>query len=386
VFSGKKGDTENPITGEDESILTGDGAPAAYFIRDGKFVRTPASDQVRIPKGGQVFLEVSEDNERIDVTDDQDAGMHSKISDMFTSVYVPPSFKTRVALFIFLIWVFAATTGVGTTILPLVIGRRMISSLFPSHLRVNDIYALSIGIYTVGGIAYAILYCRQGLTIIKDRLRPYIDSPQRAIPEAYSMAIHVLRLVYVAVAFSLFLPSLFALVTELYVLVPLHTYLGGGQAHVIHFVQDWTLGVLYVRMALKFILWNSRSRPAAALNAITRDGWLNPDVKLATRAFILPAAALALFTLLSPLPLGFLLNATVFYGATTSLQAMVYRYCYPGSLVATMLLWCAYLLRRQIDVWRISIRDDVYLIGERLHNLGEKRAKDVGVARRMMTS
>jgi E3 ubiquitin-protein ligase MARCH6 len=305
---------------------------------------------------------------------------------MFTIVYIPPLFKLRIALFIFLIWVFAATTGVGTTIFPLIIGRRMISSLFPNNTPVNDIYAFSVGIYTVGGIFYGVVHSRPGLTTVKKGLQPYIDSPQQVLPKAYSMIMHLLRLIYISGAFALFLPSLFALVTELYVLVPLHTYLGGPQTHVIHFVQDWTLGVLYVRMALRFILWNSGSRPAAALNAILRNGWLNPDVRLATRAFIVPAATIASLAILGPLPLGLFLNSTIFYRASGTVHSQVYRYCYPASLAAVLALWAVHLLRRQIDIWRVSIRDDVYLIGERLHNFGEKRAKEVGVARRVITS
>jgi len=305
---------------------------------------------------------------------------------MFTIAYIPPLFKFRISLFIFLIWVFAATTGVGTTIVPLVIGRKMISSLFPSNAPVNDIYAFSVGIYTVGGIFYTTVHSRPGLATIKERLQPYINSPRQAIPQVYSMVMHLLRLMYISAAFALFLPSLFALVMELYVLVPLHTYLGGDQTHVIHFVQDWTLGVLYVRMALRFILWNSGSRPAAALNAILRNGWLNPDVRLATRAFIVPAASIALVALLGPLPLGLFLNSTVFYPASSTVHSQVYRYCYPASLAAVLALWAFYLLRHQIDIWRVSIRDDVYLIGERLHNFGEKRAREVGAARRMITS
>ena len=36
------------------------------FQPDGTFVRAPASDSVRIPKDERVFLEVNENNERVD--------------------------------------------------------------------------------------------------------------------------------------------------------------------------------------------------------------------------------------------------------------------------------------------------------------------------------
>lgn len=385
VLSGKKGDPEHPVIGEEQRAAAEKQGLDAYFLRDGKFVRTPASDQVRIPKGGRVFLEVTEDNKRVDGAPDPDDGLHGRNNNMFTKVYIPPFFKLRIALFILLIWIFAAITGVSITVVPLVVGRRMIASLFPSHVRVNDIYAFSAGLYSVGGAVYALLYCRTGLSLLKERYWPSFKSPRQAVRGAYDMALNAMRLIYVSSAFSLLLPSLFALLTELYVLVPLHTYLEGGQAHVIHLVQDWTLGVLYVQMALKFILWNSTSRAARALNAIIRDGWLKPNVRLATRGFILPASVLALVAVVVPLFLGFLTNLTVFYGATSDVHAKVYRYAYPATLSAGLLVWLFHLLRRQIEIWRVNIRDEVYLIGERLHNFGEKRARDVGVPRRMIT-
>ncbi|KAN0082289.1 hypothetical protein V8E54_003587 [Elaphomyces granulatus] len=385
LLLGKKGDTEVPVINDEQRAEVEKEVVDVYFLRDGKFVRTPASDQVRIPKGGQVFLEVTEDDKRIDGASDID-GLHGHTRDMFTKVYIPPLFKMRIALFIFLIWVFAAITGVSITIIPLVIGRRMIRSCFPGPARVNDIYAFSVGLYTVGGTVYALFYCRTGFTILRERFQPYVDSPRRAIPGACNIVLQALRLIYISVAFAIFLPSLFALLAELYVLVPLHTYLESEQTHIIHFIQDWTLGVLYIQMALKFILWQSTSRPALALKAIVRDGWLKPNVSLATRAILLPVSVIALFAIMTPLCLGFMLNTTIFYSVAGTLHSKVYRYAYPATLLVGLLMWILFLLRRQIDVWRTNIRDDVYLIGERLHNFGEKRARDVGVPRRVITS
>jgi E3 ubiquitin-protein ligase MARCH6 len=333
-----------------------------------------------------VFLEVTEDNKRVDGAPDIDDGLHGPYSDMFTKVYIPPLFKMRIALFIFMIWVFAAITGVSITVIPLVIGRRMIRSCFPGSAHVNDIYAFSVGLYTVGGAVYALFYCRTGLAMLRARFQPYIDSPRRAIPGACNIAFQTIRLIYISVAFAIFLPSVFALIAELYVLVPLHTYLESDQTHVIHFIQDWTLGVLYIQMALKFILWHSTSRPALALKAIIRDGWLKPHVSLATRAILLPVSVLALFAIMTPLCVGFVINTMLFYNVPGALHSKVYRYAYPATLLVGLLMWILFLLRRQIGVWRTNIRDDVYLIGERLHNFGEKRARDVGVPRRVITS
>ncbi|KAL1957228.1 hypothetical protein VTO42DRAFT_6262 [Malbranchea cinnamomea] len=354
------------------------------FIRDGKLVRAPASDQVRIPKGVPVFVEVNENNERVDGEPDREDGLHGRANEMFTKVYIPPSFRTRISLFILLVWLFAAVTGVSATILPLILGRRIMSSFFPEDVRVNDIYAFSVGVCVVGTFAYAILYCRQAICGIKDYIRQYSHTPLRFALEARRLTCHIFRLTYAYSALLLFLPSVLALISEFYILIPLHTYLYDDKVHVIYFVQDWTLGVLYMRMVFNIISWYPTSRLARAFEAVVRDGWLNPDIRLATRALIIPTTTIALFSLFGPLPLGFLLNATIFRQSPPAFHAMVYRYSYPALLMQFLVVLAARRLKHQVGVWRTRIRDDVYLIGERLHNFGERRSKDMSVPRRQV--
>ena len=356
------------------------------FVHDGKLVRAPASDQVRIPKGITVFVPINENNERADGKPDRDTGLHGRTNEMFTQVYIPPSFRARVSAFIFLIWVFAAVTGVGATILPLLLGRRMISSLFPAHVRVNDIYAFSVGICVAGAAVYAALYFRRALVATREHMQPYSQSPMSLFTEAWRAFCYVLRLVYGYSTLVLFLPSVFALLSELYILIPLHGLFYDDKIHVIYFIQDWTLGVLYVRMTLKVISWYPTSRLAIALKAVIRDGWLNPDMKLATRAFIIPATAAALVAFFGPLPIAYLSNATMFRQSSPAVHSMIYRCSYPMFLMCVFLHLAVRRFQHQIGIWRVNIRDDVYLIGERLHNFRERRKDVSGVPRRVITS
>ncbi|CBF70108.1 hypothetical protein AN6136.2 [Aspergillus nidulans FGSC A4] len=381
-LSGNNASPDRPATDEDEkSAFTNKTEPQGK--RDGKFVRAPASDQVRIPKGSPVFLEVTEANERVDGKPDNDQGLHGRLNNQFTKVYIPPFFRTRVAAFIFFIWVFAAATGVGTTIVPLLIGRRIMSFYVPGR-PVNDVYALSVGMGFACFVAYFLLSCRTGFRLVRGRLGPYLRSPGEATRVMANALTSGLSILYVIAAFFIFLPSLFALAIELYLLVPVYTYLGHENDLVVHFVQDWTLGVLYVQMAVKLALWHTRSRPAAVLRGIFRDGWLKPNIKLATRALLFPMTLLALVAVTLPLCLGFASNLILF-SFRPELQSKVYRYAYPVTLAMGLLAWFAYLVYRQVEVWKVSIRDEFFLIGERLHNFREKRAREVGVPRRVIT-
>ncbi|KAL5003401.1 hypothetical protein BDV10DRAFT_154932 [Aspergillus recurvatus] len=381
-LTGNRAGSEPSATGKDEKSGSANKADMQPK-RDGKFVRAPASDQVRIPKGSPVFLEVTEANERVDGKPDNDQGLHGRLNNQFTKVYIPPFFRTRIAAFIFFIWMFAAATGVGTTIVPLVIGRRIMSFYVPDR-PVNDVYALSVGMGVACFVACLLLSCRTGFRLVTGRLGPYLRSPGEATRAATNILISGFSILYVLASFLIFLPSIFALAIELYLLVPVHTYLGHEKDLVVHFVQDWALGVLYVQMAVKLALWHTRSRPAAVLRGIFRDGWLKPNIKLATRALLLPMTLLALVAVILPLSFGFVSNLILF-SSHPQLQPRVYRYAYPVTLAMGLLAWLAYLACRQVEVWKVSIRDEFFLIGERLHNFREKRAREVGVPRRVIT-
>jgi E3 ubiquitin-protein ligase MARCH6 len=384
LLTGSKGDWEHPVIGDEQQAAAEQENRDVYFLRDGRYVRAPASDQVRIPKGTRVFLEVTEDNERVDRKVDPADGLHGRSSTMFTKVYIPPSFRTRIAAFIVLIWLFAATTGVGITIIPLIIGRKIITSYSSSPVPVNDVYAFSSGLCVVGAFAYLAYHTRTAFQLVREHTAAYIRSPRQAGQNSLGLVMHVLQILYLATVAVILLPSLFALLTELYILIPAHTLFGDGKSHVVHVVQDWALGVLYVQMAIKVTVWQPQSWAAAALNGIFQNGWLKPNVKLATRALVLPIIILTTAAITLPLSFGFIARWTVFY-TYDKVQPNIYRYAYPTTLLILLSVWAVNLVMRRVALWRTNIRDEVYLIGERLHNFSEKRARDVGVSRRVMT-
>ena len=379
----RKGDHQNPVVDKEGPVPAAQGGSSSssstntevYFVRDGRYVRAPASDQVRIPKGVNTFLDVDETGARSDGLLDTDHGLHGRKNDMFSKVYIPPFFRLRISLFILLIWLFAAATGVAMTIVPLVLGRYVFTFLIPNHLRMNDIYAFSIGLYLLGGTLYGIINFRQISTFILGVFSPNPQSNTAALLRfATKYSIRAVRLLYTYTAFAFLLPALFSLVVEVYIIIPLHTYFGGpSERHIIHFIQDWTLGVLYIKVLGRLILWNTPSRPANALRGIVRHGWLNPDIRLATRSFIFPATLFMGLALIAPLALGWSANQSIFFGADATFHQRVYRYSYPALLAMGVFAFGAYGIGIAFRGWRQRIRDEVYLIGERLHNFGERK-------------
>ncbi|TVY13558.1 ERAD-associated E3 ubiquitin-protein ligase doa10 [Lachnellula arida] len=373
LLRGVKGDPSHPVTTKDlYEPFNNDPQLEAYFRFDGKYVRAPASDQVRIPKGVKIFMEVDSSNKRVDGKTDRSNGVHGKNSDLYKQVYIPPHFRFRIFLFILSIWLFAATTGVGITIVPLVFGRHIFGKLIPPYVRKNDVYAFSIGIYILGSLLYCILNLRNFVTYLRTALAINAETPHNVLRRATKIAARVASIAWTYSAFLFILPTLFAFLVEFYFIVPLHTYFSADEPHIVHFVQSWTLGLLYVKLTTRLILWHENSRPAQSLRAITRNGYLNPDAKLATRSFILPSV-LALSTALAG---PWLLAKTV---AVTALRHrvekhfLVYRYAYPVCLGLACVGVSAWRVLGMLRKWRMMIRDEVYLIGERLHNFGDRK-------------
>ena len=371
---------------------------SGQLVPDGRFVRTPGSDQVKIPKGGRVFLEVDEHNSRQDGRADvPDADLYS--TSQYQFVYVPPHFRARVSLFILLIWVFAAVTGVSITIVPLVFGRRLFQLLIPDNILTNDIYAFSIGIYVLGSAVYTLVHLGSIYAAAKTWLTAAVSSAVHggAFQRVSGILLRVARVVFAYFFLLLAFPLLVTSLMELYAMIPLREFMysgalsGGSEAasaskHTIRVIQSWTVGLLYMKLGARAITsFFGGTRLASAVRAVLRRGWLDPDLAILTRAFVIPGLALWLAAVSFPLLFakvaishGFAGPIMQYFGAgiaedqplNEAALILIHRLSFPimaVGLLACITLWSMIGVFRS---WKVRIRDEAYLIGERLHNFG----------------
>ncbi|ATY65008.1 RING finger membrane [Cordyceps militaris] len=351
------------------------------LVVDGKFVRAPASDRVKITKGRKVFLAVDGENKRQDGNEDNDL----YASDQYRNVYVPPRFKSRIFLFILFIWIFAAFTGVGLTIAPLVIGRMIFKALIPDYVRTNDIYAFSIGICILGVVSYLAIYSRSVL----DRVHGWMMTAKeevaarRAASRAFSAFVWAIQLLYTYFFLAVVFPLLIALLLELYVAIPLHTYRNPPTAatmesdkakylsqgrHTVRLTQGWTLGLLYIKLGSRMITsLFPESRAAVAVRTVLRRGWQRPDVGVFTRAFVIPGLVISFFAIFAP---PFVARYLVDYQVTSYLPkagetaeemaklVIFYRYSYPGAAVVVVMVKNAMMLAGLFNGWTLGLRPD----------------------------
>ena len=353
---------------------------AGQLIKDGRFVRAPASDRVKIPKGRSVFLDVNERGLRTDGKPDE--GLYA--SEQFEMVYVPPHLVMRIFLFILFVWTFAAVTGVGLTIIPLVLGRKMFKMALPSHVKTNDIYAFCIGIHVVGFAAYALLHIHKLWAQTRNWFQTKGDAnagSRRYWDLARSLA-WAAKVVYAYTCILVVCPLVISILLELYVEIPIHTLMnpptenGERGEHTIRIVESWTLGLLYMRLAVKFINSSSlfHTRFAAAMRAILRRGWLEPNIGVLTRAFVLPGLLVSGIAIFGPSLFVWLLERQDLLLPADQLPAQAvdrasrYRLAYPVVFVLAMMTRYAIVMKGGFDTLKAQIRDDEYLMGERLQN------------------
>ncbi|KAK5103253.1 hypothetical protein LTS08_004060 [Lithohypha guttulata] len=353
----------------------------------GTYVRAPAKDSVRIPKSTNIFVRVDENNNRIDGKDEPEIGrLHNKKDERFSKIFVPNHFRARITTFIGLIWTFIAVAGLIFTIGPLIFGRIIIRSVVGPSVVINDLYAVTVGIHVLVGFIFVshqvITKWNQNL----DRIGNLFKNTRQALPAIAVFLKRTLGQLYLAITVGIVLPMALSLLAELYINIPIYSYLVSedktgpanplisstqGQASpIIHILQTWIMGLLYLRVILRVMTTtpNTTTRPAIAIRNITRDGFTRPDVKLASRALVLPFLSVCIILLILPLVLARIVLLCSSNLANEELHARAYRYSYPAVLALAIAAYMLHRLRARVNRWRTKIRDEVYLIGERLHN------------------
>lgn len=366
---------------------------ASYYL-NGYFVRAPASDQVRLPKGTKTFVPVDELGHRADGLPDSDQGLHGRNNRLFKKIFIPHRFGVRITIFLVLLWMFAGVTGIGCTMIPLLFGRWLFRQLCPPEFQVNDIYAFAVGAYVLGVPLYLTIRFFSNLRsaamqLVTHPLASYISmsAVQPVLRRITAAIMRVVRLVYFYGTLGLVLPALTGLLWEMYVVIPLLTlsHASPTPPYTIRFVQAWTLAVVALKFGTKVLLERPETAPARALRALVSPtnrgaGWGDPDVRLATRAIVVPA--LVLLALALALPPALAAGVLRFVAPDDdSIRPLVFRYAYPSVLVVGLSVLAGRGLGKGLRAWRERVRDEVFLVGERLHNFGERSAGTSHMAR-----
>ncbi|QSL65812.1 hypothetical protein MERGE_000090 [Pneumocystis wakefieldiae] len=327
------------------------------FVRNGSFLRVPFKDNISLQRES-MFIPVTEDNVRLDKKQDNE----SKNSPNFTVVYVPPSFIKRIIVFLFLVWVFAFFLGVMLTIPPLIVGRHIFAFLFSTY-EFHDFYTYIFGCYFLGVFIALSIFLYTHRNLLKNTLKIFSEklrSPKIVVQYLNTFILRLLKIGYMIFAFEIFLPFLFGLVMDYYIIIPFNTYFLSENDPVIYIFHDWALGILYTLIIANLIMLNRESSLARSMMQIVRNGYLDPDIVLSTKLFVFPIGLIMLMALLLPLCLGYFISMLLYRSHDYDTISRIYRYSYPLTLAGILVILILKILDSSKIEYFINI-DSTYL-------------------------
>ncbi|CAN7015799.1 unnamed protein product [Brassica rapa subsp. trilocularis] len=153
----------------------------------------------------------------------------------------------------------------------------------------------------------------------------------------------------------------------LLVIVPIKVPVDESPVFILY--QDWALGLIILKIWTRLMVDDSWR---AKFERVKEDGFSRLQGLWVLREIVLPVV----MKLVTALCVPHVLARGVFpmLGCTLVVNSAVYRFAWIGCLSASLLCFCA----KRCHVWfrnlHNSIRDDRYIIGQRLHNSGEEAA------------
>ncbi|KAH8104046.1 hypothetical protein BXZ70DRAFT_888328, partial [Cristinia sonorae] len=344
---------------------------------DGTFRRVPNSDNVSLVKHEPATIEVdvegqpkTENDRRLMELQNAEAEKNKRnVKDDYIIVYIPPHFRYRVIAFIFCMWV-VGSTGLSLALAgPIIIGRSFFK-LFVTH-EVHDGYAFLAGFYLLWGCWIA------GTTIdrMERRRQRRGNSEDRAyfpLFLAKRTLLWTAKASYMAFFLAFVIPTLVALVMELYIILPARMSMNAEVEPRIRIVDMWALGLLYTKIAMRANRIQADGQIARGIEHIRRTGWLHPDPLKATKDVIAPLTGGLLGMIIVP-PL-LLFGVRRFFPVNVD-DNFLFLHVYPTIFTAAGCAHGITALSSLIGTWSQSVRDKEFLVEMRLQNLEQEAEK-----------
>ena len=223
--------------------------------RDGGWRRVPANDNVAIVRGTRATVEVTEDGQPINDVEarlfklqNAEAERHKRnVDEDYTVVYIPPYFKYRIVIFILAVWSVCCVSIAAMLAGPVLLGRRFFL-LFTTR-EVHDGYSFVIGFHLLWG-CWLVAQAVERL----DRHRQRRESGSRAwwpLFLAKRTSLWLAQVSYMAFFLVFVIPTLIALVMEMYVFLPIKFIYDPRVAVKVKLVEMWVLGLFYTKIILR---------------------------------------------------------------------------------------------------------------------------------------
>lgn len=288
----------------------------------------------------------------------------------------PSYFQLRLILLFLVLFVSIILGSFFVITVPISIGRhgmhiwKMIShstvstSFEESVPKTHELYTSSLGIYLCWilsrGVSICIQLLPQGRSAVISKLKHWIS-----ITMSYTMAT-IVFVIMIGI-----IPLLFGLIFELVLVVPLRVSL--DQTPVFFLMQDWALGVLYLKIAAALILVGPDWAIKRSIERIYNAGIRNLDLKLMVTELAIPIVSS--FGLILAVPYVFAHSIVPIFITNQKTQNFIARRIYPTILIVAITVTLILLQIRQFEKLYVTIKNDKYLVGQKLVNYDQQKKR-----------
>uniref|UniRef100_A0A3B5Q854 E3 ubiquitin-protein ligase MARCHF6 n=1 Tax=Xiphophorus maculatus TaxID=8083 RepID=A0A3B5Q854_XIPMA len=272
----------------------------------------------------------------------------------------PPHFLLKIVLLVVFMCVTLLLASLICLTLPVCVGRWLMS-LWMGSAVVHELYTTASGLYvcwvSVRAATVLLSWMPQGRTVIMVKVQEW--------------TLMIFKTVVVAVMLAGVIPLLLGLLFDLVVVAPLRVPM--DQTPLFYPWQDWALGVLHAKIIAAITLMGPQWRLKAVIEQVYANGIRNIDLHFIVRRLAAPVICLLLLLLCVPYTIS--RGLTPLLGVQPKMQILVERKIYPFLLMVVVLLAFLSFQIRQFKRLYEHIKNDKYLVGQRLVNYERKTGR-----------
>ncbi|XP_061778026.1 E3 ubiquitin-protein ligase MARCH6 [Nerophis ophidion] len=278
----------------------------------------------------------------------------------FQPYHRPLRFPFRIVLLIAFMCMTLLVASLVCLTLPVFTGRWLMS-FWTGSSKIHELYTAACGLYvcwlSIRGITVLLAWMPQGRTIIMLKVQEW--------------TLMILKTLVVALLVAGVIPLLLGLLFELVIVAPLRVPL--DQTPLFYPWQDWALGVLHAKIIAAITLMGPQWWLKTVIEQVYANGIRNIDLQFIIRKLAAPVISVLLLSLCVP----YMIAAGVVpaVGVTPEMEILMQRRIYPFLLMVVSLIGILSFQIRQFKRLYEHIKNDKYLVGQRLVNYERKAAR-----------
>ncbi|XP_030892122.1 E3 ubiquitin-protein ligase MARCH6 [Leptonychotes weddellii] len=272
----------------------------------------------------------------------------------------PLNFPLRIFLLIVFMCITLLIASLICLTLPVFAGRWLMS-FWTGTAKIHELYTAACGLYvcwlTIRAVTVLVAWMPQGRRVIFQKVKEW--------------SLMIMKTLIVAVLLAGVVPLLLGLLFELVIVAPLRVPL--DQTPLFYPWQDWALGVLHAKIIAAITLMGPQWWLKTVIEQVYANGIRNIDLHYIIRKLAAPVISVLLLSLCVPYVIAS--GVVPLLGVTAEMQNLVHRRIYPFLLMVVVLMGILSFQVRQFKRLYEHIKNDKYLVGQRLVNYERKSGK-----------